>query len=50
LLRREEYAEGMGQRGSYAASKNAQIKLRREECALGTGQRGNDAASKDAHI
>jgi hypothetical protein len=48
MLKREECATGMGQRGNDAASKNAQVLLRREECALGTGQRGSYAASKDA--
>jgi hypothetical protein len=40
----------MGQRGNYAAVKDAQIKLREEECALGTGQRSNYATVKDVQI
>jgi len=40
----------MGQRGNYAAEKDAQISLSKEEFVGGTGQRGNYAAVKDAQI
>jgi len=51
LLSAEECAESMGQRGSYAAVKDAQTKPSKVACALGTGQRSsNYAVAMDAQI
>ena len=52
MLKREEFAKGMGQRLNInnAAAKDARIKLSREESALGMGQRSSDVAVKGARI
>ncbi len=38
MLSKEEFAEGMEQRGNYAAVKDVRTNLSEEECAGGMGQ------------
>ena len=50
MLKREECAGGMGQRGNFAAVKDVLIMLSVEECVGGTVQNSHFASVEDAQI
>jgi hypothetical protein len=50
MLRKEEFARGMGQSPNDAAAKDAPIKQGREEYASSMGQSTNDAVVQGAQI